>query len=129
MGDVGSGYLGYIFGVFAVAGERSGGVPILAWVALLALFVADATLTLVRRVLRGEAWHAAHRTHAYQRAVDLWGRHARVTGVCLMLTLPLAALAWWGSLVPTQLGLALVFALLLAGGAYVLVERRRPMRT
>jgi Fuc2NAc and GlcNAc transferase len=70
MGDVGSCLLGYVFGVLALHGERGGAVPLLAWLLLLLPFVMDATLTLARRMLRGEKWYSPHRTHAYQLLVQ-----------------------------------------------------------
>lgn len=97
MGDVGSGLLGYCFAVLALAGEKSGAVPAAAWLILLAVFVLDATFTLISRVLRGEQWYTAHRSHAYQRAVQLGYSHRRVTatvaGINILLLFPLAAAA------------------------------------
>ncbi|HKJ22184.1 MAG TPA: glycosyl transferase family 4, partial [Gammaproteobacteria bacterium] len=97
MGDVGSGLLGYSFGVLAVAGEHGGGVPVFVWVILLAVFVGDATYTLFKRIIGGERWYTAHRSHAYQRAVQVGMPHRRVTLTVLLLNvtvlLPLAALA------------------------------------
>ncbi|MBI1731277.1 MAG: glycosyltransferase family 4 protein [Gammaproteobacteria bacterium] len=69
MGDVGSCLLGYSFGVLAVFGEHSGAVPLPAWLLLLLVFAVDASLTLVRRLLRGERWYSPHRSHAYQLLV------------------------------------------------------------
>jgi Fuc2NAc and GlcNAc transferase len=98
MGDVGSGMLGFCFAVLAVAGERHGSLPALIWTLLLALFVWDATFTLARRVMRGERWYQAHRSHAYQRLVQKGWSHARVTlAVLLVNLLFLAPLAWWAS--------------------------------
>ncbi len=51
------------------------------WQAALILplyFLADATITLVRRALRGEPVWQAHRTHFYQRAVLVGMSHAAV---------------------------------------------------
>lgn len=97
MGDVGSGLLGYTFGVMAVAGERGGALPVFVWVILLAVFVGDATYTLFKRIVDGERWYTAHRSHAYQRAVQVGMPHRRVTLTVLLLNvtvlLPLAALA------------------------------------
>lgn len=94
MGDVGSGLLGYCFAVLALAGETSGAVPGAAWLILLAVFVLDATFTLVSRVLRGEQWYTAHRSHAYQRGVQLGWPHRRVTatvgGINILILFPLA---------------------------------------
>jgi Fuc2NAc and GlcNAc transferase len=67
------------------------------WLILGAVFFVDATVTLVRRLLRGERLHEAHRTHAYQWLVRRWGSHRRVTlavlAVNVLWLLPLAALA------------------------------------
>jgi Fuc2NAc and GlcNAc transferase len=97
MGDVGSGLFGYCFAVLALAGEKSGAVPAAVWLILLAVFVLDATFTLVSRVLRGEQWYTAHRSHAYQRGVQLGYSHRRVSstvgGINVLILFPLAALA------------------------------------
>ncbi|HKH93428.1 MAG TPA: glycosyltransferase family 4 protein [Gemmatimonadaceae bacterium] len=127
MGDVGSGLLGYLFATLAVASENAGALPLLAWVILTAVFVVDATITLVRRALRGERWYAAHRSHAYQRAVQLGRGHAWVTTSVLLLDLALcalAAVAWrWHPLLLPALGASIV----LVGLVYVVVERQCPM--
>src|SRR5690606_18921909 len=60
MGDVGSGLLGYCVAVIALASENVGGPPLVVWLVLGAAFFVDATLTLARRVLRGEKWFQAH---------------------------------------------------------------------
>jgi Fuc2NAc and GlcNAc transferase len=126
MGDVGSGLLGYLFAVLAVASERAGAVPLLAWMVLLGVFVVDATITLFRRMLRGEKWYDSHRTHAYQRAVQAGASHARVSGAVLAINAVLAALAAWGCLAPRLLPAAVVLALLFLVGLYLGVERVRP---
>jgi Fuc2NAc and GlcNAc transferase len=87
MGDVGSGWLGFGFGVLAVAGEHQGAVPLLVWVVLLSAFVWDATYTLLARVARGERWYNAHRNHAYQRAVQGGASHRTVTESVMALNL------------------------------------------
>lgn len=97
MGDVGSGLLGYWFAVLALAGEKSGDLPGVAWLILLAVFVLDATFTLIARVLRGERWYTAHRSHAYQRGVQLGCSHRRVSvavgGINILILFPLAVAA------------------------------------
>jgi Fuc2NAc and GlcNAc transferase len=97
MGDVGSGLLGYCFAVLALAGEKSGQLPAAVWLVLLGVFVVDATFTLISRVLAGERWYTAHRSHAYQRSVQLGYSHRRITlavGIINVLILfPLAVLA------------------------------------
>lgn len=126
MGDVGSGFLGFVFGAAAVASERAGAVPLLAWVVLLGVFVFDATVTLVRRVTRGERWYDAHRSHAYQRAVQAGHSHARVSGTAAVLNLVLGGLAALACLRPTLLLPVLVTAIVLLALVYRRIERLRP---
>ncbi len=102
MGDVGSGFLGYVLGVTAVA-STDGPITLWSWMILLGLFLVDATLTLVRRALRGERWWAAHRSHAYQHAARRWASHAGVsTGAIVVNVLWLFPLAWAASAWPSQ---------------------------
>ncbi|MFL5382949.1 MAG: MraY family glycosyltransferase [Longimicrobiaceae bacterium] len=127
MGDAGSYFLGFTFAVLAVASERAGAVPLLAWMVLLGVFVFDATATLVRRARRGERWHEAHRSHAYQRAAPTRADHARVSGAVAGVNVMLASLAALGALRPAWLLPAVGAAALALAAIYVTVERHRPM--
>jgi len=127
MGDVGSGFLGFLFGALALASENSGALPTLVWLLLVGVFFADATITLFRRIFRREPWYSAHRAHAYQRAVQAGWSHARVTLVVLVLNLGLAALAWLATRSPELLPRILLLAGLILSGVYLAVERWRPM--
>jgi Fuc2NAc and GlcNAc transferase len=79
MGDIGSGFLGFTLAVLGLAASRRGGTPVESWVILSGIFLVDATVTLVRRVLRGERWFEAHRMHAYQKLASRWQGHLPVT--------------------------------------------------
>jgi Fuc2NAc and GlcNAc transferase len=79
MGDVGSGFLGLELAIFAVWSAHEGGRLFWCWVILLGVFIVDSTITLVRRVLRGERFYEAHRSHAYQYAARQFGQHRIVT--------------------------------------------------
>lgn len=107
MGDVGSGLLGYAFAVIALASERAGAVPFVVWMILLGVFIVDATATLIYRVMKGEPWYEAHRSHAYQRAVQAGYSHRTVTVAVLGLNAVLALVAVGASIKPTLLPLAL----------------------
>ena len=85
MGDVGSGYLGYVIAVLALAATRENPVALWAWLILGGVFFVDATVTLLRRLLRGERVYEAHRTHAYQWLARRWGSHAKVTCAILIV--------------------------------------------
>jgi Fuc2NAc and GlcNAc transferase len=129
MGDVGSGFLGFMFAALALMGERQGSVPLLAWILLGGVFVFDATVTLHRRMLRGERWHAPHRTHAYQRAVDGGLTHAQVAGGVLVLDLGLAALAWLALARDGTLGWTGLVAAVTLAALYYWIGRRTPPAT
>ena len=79
MGDVGSGYLGYVIAMLALGSGRTDAVWPFVWVTLGGVFFVDATVTLGRRMLRRERVDQAHRTHAYQWMARSWGSHRRVT--------------------------------------------------
>lgn len=87
MGDVGSGYLGYFIAVLALQAVHENPAAVWVWLILGALFFVDATVTLVRRTLRGERVHEAHRNHAYQWLARRWRSHRRVTLAALSLNL------------------------------------------
>lgn len=84
MGDVGSEFLGLTFGALFYAASIAEPATLWAWVILTAAFVTDATVTLIRRILRGDVWYQAHRSHAYQWAAQRWG-HRLVTITFIMI--------------------------------------------
>lgn len=94
MGDVGSGYLGYVIAILALAAAHERPAMLFAWLVLGGVFFVDATVTLIRRLLRRERVYQAHRTHAYQRLARRWQSHRRVTlavwAVNLFWLLPMA---------------------------------------
>jgi Fuc2NAc and GlcNAc transferase len=101
MGDAGSGFLGLVVALLALWSARNAPHLVWSWVILSAVFLVDATTTLVRRVRRGERFAEAHRNHAYQYAARLHGSHRVITLVVLAVNivwlLPIAvvvALRW-----------------------------------
>jgi Fuc2NAc and GlcNAc transferase len=95
MGDAGSGFLGIILGVLSLQAAWSSPKLLWVWLILLGVFIVDATLTLLRRLLRGDKVYEAQRSHAYQFASRHYGRHLPVTLVVMAINLfwllPLAA--------------------------------------
>ena len=102
MGDVGSGFLGVVLAIFAVWSAQENPQLFWSWTILLGVFVVDATVTLVRRVMRGEPFYEAHRSHAYQYASRRFGQHRIVSlavgAINLAWLLPVAALVALGRL-------------------------------
>jgi Fuc2NAc and GlcNAc transferase len=128
MGDVGSGMLGYLFAVLAIASENAGAIPLLIWVLLLGAFVFDATVTLCRRIARGEKWYHAHHSHAYQRMVQAGRSHAQVSATVLLINLVLAIFAVVAWLRPTFFLIAIAAGAGLLSLIYIAVEHVRPMQ-
>lgn len=78
MGDTGSTTIGFLFAVLAVTGAGRG-VPLFVTVLLLGGVLADASITLGRRVIQREPVFTPHRTHYYQRFTSLGLSHKQVT--------------------------------------------------
>jgi len=98
MGDVGSTFLGFSFAGLSLLGNLGvggGRLPVEFGLVILAPFLFDGLLTLARRILRGERWYAAHRSHYYQRLVQAGLSHGQVTGLyaCLAVAAAVAGLA------------------------------------
>ena len=84
MGDSGSGFLGIILGAFAIHAAKMNPDLLWCWIILLGVFVVDASVTLFRRILRGERFYEAHRSHAYQHASRKYGHRHVSIGVGLV---------------------------------------------
>jgi UDP-N-acetylmuramyl pentapeptide phosphotransferase/UDP-N-acetylglucosamine-1-phosphate transferase len=95
LGDVGSIPLGFLAAALGIVGWRDEAWPLWFPAAVFAPFIADATLTLARRLLRGERVWQAHRDHYYQRMVraGLGHRGTAYVAYALMVLCAGAALA------------------------------------
>jgi len=91
LGDVGSYGLGAALAVLAVRAAIRG-IPIEAALGPLALYLADTTWTLQRRIRSGERWLESHRMHTYQQWCDAGWSHQRVTAVTAASTVLLCLL-------------------------------------
>ncbi len=104
MGDAGSISIGFLLAALSLLGQITGALPLVCWLILLAVFLADATITLVWRGLVGERVTEAHSRHLYQRLARHWGSHRRVVlamlafNVFWLLPLALLSVYWprWG---------------------------------
>lgn len=76
MGDVASVPLGFIFASLTVFGVMTGSLNLPVAILIMSVFIVDATLTLLSRVLCGERWYTAHAQHVYQRLIAQgWSHH------------------------------------------------------
>jgi UDP-N-acetylmuramyl pentapeptide phosphotransferase/UDP-N-acetylglucosamine-1-phosphate transferase len=87
LGDTGSIPCGFLAGALGYWGFRSGVWPIWFPALVFSPFIADASVTLIRRVLRGEKFWQAHREHYYQRMVRLGLGHARTALIWYLVML------------------------------------------
>jgi UDP-N-acetylmuramyl pentapeptide phosphotransferase/UDP-N-acetylglucosamine-1-phosphate transferase len=114
LGDVGSQPIGHALGWLLVLLAGNGHVT--AALLLPLYYVADATLTLVRRLAAGERIWQAHRSHFYQRATERGFTVMEVVGSVTAINLGLVLLAVTTVAKPD---LWLQAAALVAGGALV----------
>jgi UDP-N-acetylmuramyl pentapeptide phosphotransferase/UDP-N-acetylglucosamine-1-phosphate transferase len=93
LGDSGSVPLGYLLG-FLLLSLGGQGHPAAALI-LPAYYLADATITLGKRALRGEKVWQAHRQHFYQQAVQGGASHAQVSLLIAAANVGLVGCALW----------------------------------
>lgn len=75
MGDAGAIPLGFLAAALGIIGLSRGAWSLAVPLMLFAPFIADATVTLLRRFLRGENLAQAHRSHLYQRIIQAGWSH------------------------------------------------------
>lgn len=112
MGDVGSVPLGFLAAVLGLQGMWVNAWPVWFPLLVFSVFIVDATVTLLRRGLRGEKVWVAHREHYYQRLIQSGWSHRRLAltayllmfsaagSACLLIAAPLvvqiSVLGVWG---------------------------------
>ena len=123
LGDVGSACLGFLIGALGLSVVVTTGVSPWILVILPCVFLVDATVTLLRRLLSGQKWYTAHRSHAYQRLAIRWSGHGRVTlvitavNVCWVLPMAIGAiyLPDYAAIITCVALLPIVLAVLIVG--------------
>jgi UDP-N-acetylmuramyl pentapeptide phosphotransferase/UDP-N-acetylglucosamine-1-phosphate transferase len=125
MGDAGSIPLGFLAGALGLQGWSQGLWPPWFPLAAFAPFIADASVTLLRRALRRERVWQAHRGHYYQRIILLGWSHRRtaLAEYALMAASGLVAVA-----VAKQTAGVQLLALTVLAGIYVLAARAVDVR-
>jgi UDP-N-acetylmuramyl pentapeptide phosphotransferase/UDP-N-acetylglucosamine-1-phosphate transferase len=110
MGDAGSIPLGFLAAALGLVGWHAGRWPL--WFPVLAFspFIMDASFTLARRALRGERVWEAHKSHYYQRLVQLGWGHVNTALAEYALMAACGAAALWALDQPQSVQLAVVAA-------------------
>ena len=79
MGDTGASTLGFFAAALSLWADAAGAVPLWISVLVFSPFIVDASVTLVRRAWNRERIWQAHRSHYYQKLVQLgWGHRKTV---------------------------------------------------
>lgn len=119
MGDVGSIPLGFLAGALGIYGWISSLWPLWFPALVFSPFFVDASVTLFRRLITGEKVWQAHRSHYYQRLVQMgWGhRKTAIVEYVLMLAVAISALGLLNQpakvLLPVLLGWMLLYIMIL----------------
>jgi Fuc2NAc and GlcNAc transferase len=113
MGDAGSISTGFVLATLAILGAIHGYLALACWLVLLAVFITDASWTLLGRMLTGQKFTQAHRSHAYQRLSRHWGSHQSVVILLIAINgLWLFPLAWLIVLFPPYTAVLVLLAYL-----------------
>ncbi len=125
LGDVGSLPIGLLLAWLLIFLAGNGGFA--AAVLLPLYYLADATLTLLRRLARGEKVWVAHRSHFYQHATDRGFRVIDVVAYVFTTNIALALLAGVTLIAPSRSNavIALAIGLVLVGFVLLRFERGR----
>jgi UDP-N-acetylmuramyl pentapeptide phosphotransferase/UDP-N-acetylglucosamine-1-phosphate transferase len=114
MGDCGAIPIGFLAAAMGLTGWQHGIWPL--WFPLLVFspFIVDATVTILKRILRGERVWQAHKTHYYQRLVQLgWGhKKTAIAEVVLMILTAGSALLLFELNQRQQAGVLLLWTLI-----------------
>jgi UDP-N-acetylmuramyl pentapeptide phosphotransferase/UDP-N-acetylglucosamine-1-phosphate transferase len=125
LGDVGSIPLGFLAAGTGIVGWRDDAWPLWFPVLVFGPFIGDATVTLLRRLLRGERVWQAHREHYYQRMVRMGLGHRATAWAAYACMLPCALAALWGRTQPPGLqAAAFAGASALLAGVAIWVDLR-----
>ena len=94
MGDTGSVPLGFFAAALGLYGWQEGNWPIWFPVLVFSPFIMDASATLMKRMLRCEKFWQAHRSHYYQRVIQMGWGHSKtaLAEYLLMLAVAISAL-------------------------------------
>ena len=132
MGDSGSTVLGLLAGVVILTAHHEAILPVWLGILVFSPFILDASITLSRRILRGEKFWQAHKSHYYQRLVESgWGHRRTVLAeYALMIACSASAvaaasqpLAWQTTLIA---GWAVIYTVLIYS-IHRVEQRREPL--
>jgi UDP-N-acetylmuramyl pentapeptide phosphotransferase/UDP-N-acetylglucosamine-1-phosphate transferase len=125
MGDAGSIGLGFLVAALGVLGWQNNVWPLWFPVLVFSPFIVDATVTLLKRGLRGAKVTEAHREHYYQRAIQMGVSHRDLALIeyGIMLAVGVSALFALGRSTELVVEICLVWAAIYAA-IFLLIDRQ-----
>lgn len=97
LGDAGSNFFGYIFGIILLITVKKENISIWTWLIIFTYLITDTTTTTILRMFLVKGWYHTHRSHAYQNLARVLENHKFVTQLILcfdvIYLLPLAYLS------------------------------------
>lgn len=130
MGDVGSATMGFLLAALVARLAMATDGSFVQAILPMTPFVLDTTLTLVRRILKGERWLSAHRSHFYQHLNQSGWSHPRVTALWTLLAIVSAIPAvGWPSMGPIQRLISLAIIISIHLGVFRWIDLRETAPT
>src|SRR5437879_2740500 len=120
MGDAGSVPVCFLAALLSLTGWRDGDWPLWFPAVVFAPFLADSTVTLLKRIGAGERFWEAHNKHYYQRLVRMGWGHRRTALAEYALMLACGTTALWAMREPLPMKLFALFALVALHAALAL---------
>ena len=124
MGDAGSIPLGFLAAALGILGAKQHVWPWVFPLLVFSPFIVDASVTLMRRALRGEKVWQAHRSHYYQRVVLLGASHRQLALAAYALMLAMAALAFALLVLPRHAAWLLILSAVIYLLIFLAIDRR-----
>ncbi len=131
LGDAGSVPLGFLAAALGLLGTFTGAWALAFPILVFSPFIADATVTLARRLVRGERFWRAHRSHYYQRLVLAGWSRRRLALSAYALMIAAAVMALVSRAAEPRMQLAIIAGwMALHAVLFIAIERRvRPFAT
>ena len=130
MGDAGSVPLGFALGGLIILGLMTSSLSLPVAILALSVFFVDNSLTLAKRVFRGERWYTPHSQHVYQRLIAQGWSHSRVLwvyqAVNLVVVVPAIVLV---EEVPAQAWLVTIAVISVMSAGWFVASSRLEMRS
>ena len=124
MGDAGSIPLGFLAAALGMLGAQQQVWPWVFPLLVFSPFIVDASVTLMRRAVRGEKVWQAHRSHYYQRVVLLGASHRQLALAAYALMLLCAALAFSLLVLPRLAAWLLILSAVIYLLIFLAIDRR-----